>query len=244
MAKVQLGDPLKIRAADWNKMLDVADLARSREIVYTAGSGGFPTQRGVIVPVKNNTGAVVARYHAAAIGAPVVPPGDNEQEFLNRFAFVGEDMSASYFGRFAVFQETTDVNRMGLAMIEGVTVAEITVNNIDHNRVDVDTAGGSKLVSQYYGSGEILYKETGTGTKLAIIRIGSFVAPQLKAVAEEDIAAGGSGDVYIQRNATATELVTAHLNWMAGSTGVSNGDELLIHFFPDENKWGIDGAQC
>lgn len=244
MAKVQPGDPLRIAASDWNTLLGVADAARVNELVFGSGKSTFPLYQGVIVPVKNNTGAVVARYHAAAIGAPVVPPGDNEQEFLNRLAFIGEDMSASYFGRFAVFQETTDVNRMGLAMIEGVTVAEITVNNEDHDRVDVDTAGGSKLVSQYYGAGEILYKESGTGTKLAVIRIGAFVAPQLKAVADEDIAVSGSGDVYIQRNATATELVTAHLNWMAGSTGVTDGDQLLIKFYPDENKWGIDGAEC
>jgi hypothetical protein len=198
----------------------------------------------VIVPVKNSTGSDASRFHAAAISAPLYTHSDNADTFFNQLVLNGIAATSSYFGRWAVFQEATPTNKIGRALIQGLTVAEITVNHADHDRVDVDTAGGSKLVSQFYGAGEILWKESGTGTKWAIVRVGSFVSPKLKATASEYIAAGSSGDVSIQLNGSASETVTAHLNWMHNDVGVDSGCELFIRFFKDENKYVITGAAC
>ncbi|MHB8953572.1 MAG: hypothetical protein ACYC4U_11430 [Pirellulaceae bacterium] len=241
MGKVNSGDPLKIRATEWNLLLDMADPAKPSAV----SPGGLPSlQRGFMAAVKNNTGAAVARYHAVGIGAPLFSPADSAGTFQNQLGFVGEDMAATYLGKFAVMQEQADNGKIGRAMLEGITCAEITVNHADHDRVDVDTAGGSKLVSQFYGAGEILYKESGTGTKWAIIRIGAFVSEKLKAIAAADIAVNSSGNVAIQRAGSASQTVTAYLNWMEGSTGITSGDELFIRFYRDENKYVVEGAEC
>lgn len=244
MSKVNPGDPIRIKADDWNKLLDVAAAARGSELIYSPGKKLSTTPNGFVVPVKNNTGADISRYHAAGVGAPLFSPTDNAQTFLNQLGFAGEDMSTSYFGKFAVFQETVKNGKIGLAMLQGITVAEITVGHADHDRVDVDTSGGSKLVSQFYGAGEILYKQSGTGTKWAVIRIGAFVSEQLKAVANEDIVVNSSGSATIRRNNMDSEVVTAHLNWMCGSTDVADLDQLIIRFYRDENKYVIEGAGC
>ena len=113
-----------------------------------------------------------------------------------------------------------------------------------HDRADVDPSGGSLLVSSYYGAAEILFAESGTGTKWAVLRIGSFVSPVLKATANGAISVGSSGSVTIKRNGVSAQTVTAHLNWMDGSQPVATGNELLIQFFRDENKYVIVGAEC
>lgn len=243
-AKVRPGDPLKIAASDWNTLLGVAESARRGQLPSLQPPGYTTTAAGVIIPVKNSTGSDVSRFHAAAIDAPLYTHSDNADTFFNQLVLNGIAPTSSYFGRWAVFQEATPTSKIGRALIQGLTVAEITVGHADHDRVDIDTAGGAKLVSQFYGAGEILWKESATGTKWAIIRVGAFVSPKLKAVADEYIAAGSSGDVKVQLNGSDSQTVTAYLNWMHNDVGVDSGCELFIRFFKDENKYVITGAAC
>lgn len=172
---VKRGDPLVIKASDWNTLLGVADAARLNQSIQRQPGSLFLGGTGVVVPFKNSTGSTVDRYHAVGIGSPLFTYATNAQTFLNQLGFTGAAMGSSYVGRFAVAQETIAAGKIGMAMISGVTAAQITVNNANDTHVDVDTAGGSKLVSQTYGAGEILYKESGTGTKWSVIRIGSYV---------------------------------------------------------------------
>lgn len=246
MAKVSAGDPLRISAREWNTLVEVGDAWRSGLLTAVGGGPTGAAFNGVIVPVKNDTGSTIDRFHAAAIGDPLFSPTDSSQTFKNQIGggLTGETMSSSYFGKFAVFQETVANGKIGRACIHGLTVAQITVNHADHDRVDVDTAGGSKLVSQFYGAGQILYKESGTGTKWAIIRIGEFVAPMMKAIADGTITAGSSGTADIQFGGSSSESISAYLNWMHNSTDCADEDELLVRFFQDENKWIIIGAEC
>lgn len=238
---VKRGDPLAIKASDWNALLGLAGSEKLRQSVQLQSRSTFSGASGVVVPVKNGTGSTVNRYSAMGIGAPLFEHSDNAQTFLNQLAFNGETASSSYLGKFAVAQETIPNGKIGSCLIDGLTVAEITVGDTTHDRVDVDTAGGSKLVSQYYGAGEILYKEPGTGTKWALIRVGSFVAPQRRAVAAANITAGSSGNVTIQ---PAGQTLTAYLDWMEGSQNVTSGQELLVVFMRNDNKWIIIGAEC
>lgn len=246
MAKVSAGDPLRISAREWNTLVEVGDAWRSGLLSAVDGGTGVSVPTGLVLPMKNSTGSVIDRFHAAAISGVLFSPTANADTFKNQIGggLTAVAMSSSYFGKFCVFQETTANNLIGRAVIHGVTVTQITVNHADHDRVDVDTAGGSKLVSQFYGAGQILYKESGTGTKWAVIRIGEFVAPMMKAVADGSITAGSSGTAVVQINGSGSESITVYLNWMEQSQDVSDEDELLVRFFKDENKWVIIGAEC
>jgi len=177
---VKKGDPLLIRADDWNVLLRVADDARRGALSAVAAEQRQSWPSGVIVPVKNATGSTVSRFHAMGIGDPLFTYADNAQTFKNQLGFEGKAMSSSYLGKFCVAQETIANGKIGLCMVQGVTPAEITVGDADDTHVDVDTAGGSKLVSDAGGGGLILHKPTGTGTKWAVIAIGGSHTGQLK----------------------------------------------------------------
>jgi hypothetical protein len=147
-------------------------------------------------------------------------------------------------GRFAVLQEPIAAWSYGDAVVWGITVGQVVVNHISHDRADVDPSGGSQLVTAFYGSAEILYLDPGVGTRWAVLRIGPFVAPPLKAYTNAQIPVGGSGTVSLYRNGSAVTTATAHLNWLTGNQPVPANTELLVQFFRDENKWVIVGAGC
>lgn len=244
LKKVLPGQELSIPADAYNAFIDAAMAHRGVKSVNALSSAN-PNARSGLVKVKNFTANPLGRFAAVGIDSFAITPGGSLQDFQNTPVLnVRAPGSIQYLGKFAVLQEPLFPTFIGDAVVSGVTVAPIAVNNAAHDRVDVDLAGGSLLVTAFYGSGEILYVDPGSGTRWAVIRIGTFVAPILKAKNSGQIAVGGSGTVAIYRNGSATENVTAHLNWMDGNQAVAANTELLVRFFRDENKWVIVGAEC
>ena len=194
MAKVTPGSPLNISARDWNALLDVAELHRRGELATLSG-GLIETQPGRPINIRNNTGDTLPRYSSVGIGAPFFTPTENLQTFLNQLGFVGEQLSADYSGLFAVVQETLPAGKIGRAVFAGITVAKIDVVDEGHDYADADSSA-TMLTSGGSGGARILYKESGTGTKWAIIRIPADSSPwHIGVVITSAIAATASGTV-------------------------------------------------
>ena len=63
--------------------------------------------------------------------------------------------------------------------------------------------------------------------------------------ADADISVGFTGTISIWRDGADTnENEEAKLDWMAGTTQVSLGKEVMITWFADEGIWRITGAEC
>ena len=63
--------------------------------------------------------------------------------------------------------------------------------------------------------------------------------------ADADIAVDATGTISIWRDGSdTTEDEDAKLDWMAGTTQVSSGKEVMITWFADEGIWRITGAEC
>ena len=63
--------------------------------------------------------------------------------------------------------------------------------------------------------------------------------------ADADISVGSTGTISIWRDGSdTTENEDAKLDWMAGTTQVSSGKEVMITWFADEGIWRITGAEC
>jgi hypothetical protein len=63
--------------------------------------------------------------------------------------------------------------------------------------------------------------------------------------ADANIAVDATGTISIWRDgADTTENEDAKLDWMAGTTQVSSGKEVMITWFADEGIWRITGAEC
>lgn len=245
MAKVYPGQGLAIPANDWNNMRDAAAQAIERQLTQAAPRSQFRLPDNCVV-TRLNRGVGLERFYAVEL-EPRIDESENADAYRSRQnIFNGNQIDQGSYGKFGVLQETIPATGFGVSQVSGATLAYVNITNQYHDHADAFVPSWN-LNSSFFGCAEILYKPTGaTGLTLCWIRIGAFVAPPLKAVAEEAIVVGGFGDVGIKRGgaATSVETVSAYLNWMAGTTNVSSGDELLIRFFPDEWKWVIIGAEC
>jgi len=245
LKKVLPGQELSIPAQAYNAFVDAALAHRGVNSHGVAIPERSYSRHPGLIRVRNTTASVLARFAPVGLSGVAIDPTASLANFQNTPVFNAvAPGSSTYLGKFAVLQKPLASGAVGDAVLSGVTVAQISVQHATHDRADVDASGGGALVTSYYGAAEILFAESGTGTKWAVLRIGSFVAPVLKATADGAISVGGSGSVTIKRNGVSAQTVTAHLNWMDGNQPVAAGNELLIQFVRDEGKYIIVGAEC
>jgi hypothetical protein len=103
----------------------------------------------------------------------LISPTDNEPEFLSRVALeVTLPSWPDDAGRFVILAEPLAAGEIGRAWASGVCQAWIDVTDEGHRFADIDD-GSSVLVSRGTGAASILWKESGTGTKWAIVRLGT-----------------------------------------------------------------------
>jgi len=172
LKKVRAGDSLKIPAATFNTFIDAARDFQSR--TRGLGQKGTPAcRRPGIVPVKNNTGSDCDRFAVLGVDAPIFTPSDSEASFKNQTAFKGVIPSAVHAGRFVVLLEPLAAGAIGQACASGVCPVKIDVADADHQFADVRNGCATALASTQAGVASILWKESGTGEKWAIVRIGS-----------------------------------------------------------------------
>ena len=174
LRKVRTGDPLRIPAAAYNAFVDAAHLAR--RIDADAGAGPvIPGAQEHLVLVRNDSGDDLPRFGIVGIAGPIIEPGaeGNTDEFKRRAALIGAAISTGdeYIGRFVVAREPIPSGRIGWAVIRGVTPATVNVVSGEHTHADTYPEE-QHLRSGFTGAARILWKEDGTGLKLAVIEIG------------------------------------------------------------------------
>ncbi|MCC5829380.1 MAG: hypothetical protein JJU36_08030 [Phycisphaeraceae bacterium] len=203
LKKVQTGQKLRIPAAAYNAFVDVvADLKQRQRSIHQDPSA--TVRHSGIVLVSNASGAARERFDALAVTGPVFTPTDNLDSFRNRVALRGGlAQSADDAGRFVILLEPLAPGAIGMAMAVGICPARVQVSDAEHRYADVDDSGDGLLHSAELGAAHILWKEAGTGTRWAIVRIGSpppMVLDDLLDVETPDVAAGdllvreGSGE--------------------------------------------------
>jgi len=176
LRKVRTGDPLRIPARAYNAFVDAAHVAQ-RINADVDNDPAFPGA-GVherLVLVRNESGQDLPRFGILGIDRPIIEPGaeGNDDEFKRRAALIGAAISTSdeYIGRFVVAREPIAAGRIGWAVIRGVTPAMINIVSDEHTHADT-FPDEQHLRSGFTGAARILWKEDGTGLKLAVIEIG------------------------------------------------------------------------
>ena len=194
---VNPGDPLNIPASTFNAMLDAARAHAEQ------GNGAIGQGAGRLLPagqvwVKNTTGADVDRFHVMGIGDPIFTPDDSADEFKRQVAIEGVAVTDEHVERFVIAVEPISDGAVGRGLITGVTVALVDKSS------DGDTHAGAadsqtKLAGGYEGSAVILWSESGTGEKLALVSFGQGlgrITAKITAVADDYVTAqrvDGSG---------------------------------------------------
>ena len=78
----------------------------------------------------------------------------------------------THLGRFAILTGPIPNGKIGQAAVAGVCVAKVDVQAEDDGFADIADGSTASLTSGPSGAATILWKETGTGEKWAIVRFG------------------------------------------------------------------------
>lgn len=176
LRKVLRGEPRVHSAALHNQVVDAVRSSQSRARVNQITPGSVAPMPG-LVRVRNASGSAAQRFQTLTLSEPVFGP-DVPDEFENRVCFdiVNAPSQASTppgYVAVTLVQPLAD-SAIGFAVIQGVTVAILTVVSAAHRFADVGLTGGfvDSFTSHTSGQAEILWKEAGTGVKWAVLRIG------------------------------------------------------------------------
>jgi hypothetical protein len=217
--KVRDGEKLRIPARTYNAMIDAAADYANRKNNLDAESKGLSDN---IVYVKNNTGAAVDRLNILGINNIIIPPTDNN--FKNTTVFEGVvPLTANHSnGRFIITAEPIANNSIGKAYATGCVPVQVYIYDQTHNFADILNNDKTKLKSTPSGQATILWKESGTGTKWAVIRFGA--APPSIVRRAKLTAPAGDGNT-----------ITANL-YDADGIEQTSGDEAGVTVYCNINK--------
>lgn len=167
--KVQPGEPLEIPAQAWNR---VADAVLAHEAGNPSGSGyAWPES----VLVRNDSGTDVDRFGVLEVSEPLILPADNLPEFQRQTALSGVTPSGTDNAVLAILLEPAADGEIARAVLDGLVVVQVDVSDAGHGFADASTGDTAKLTSQSAASPQqILWKESGTGTKWALLRMSSI----------------------------------------------------------------------
>ena len=141
------------------------------------GGGAGSAPRGTVY-VQNNSGTLVERFGVLGVDGVVVDHATNDAEFLNRVMLDGNEPAIeTHRGNFVVCLEPIDDGKVGRCAVVGLVQVQVDVVNELDEYADIKDADLAKLQSSAAGSARIIWKETGTGTKWALVAMGEPGGP-------------------------------------------------------------------
>lgn len=179
---VSPGDPLSIRAATWNNLLEQAGLVEGSRAIQSAGTPSAWGHPCSVVVIKNTTvsdltaGSIVTPGTAASIGT--FP--DNPHETRRR-PYLSCGAPTLPIQPVCVLIDPVGAGKYGRACVMGVTVCTVNVTSSYH-KFAAAYAGTDKLLSASIGPARILHKVSSTGEQLCVVLLTNVVEGLVKDV--------------------------------------------------------------
>jgi len=176
------GDPLNIRAATWNTLLESAGLVEGTRAIQSAGTPSAWGHPCSVVVIKNTTvndltaGSIVTPGTASSIGT--FP--DNPHETRRR-PYVSCGAPTLPIQPVCVLIDPVGAGKYGRACVLGVTVCTVNVTSAYH-KFAAAYAGTDKLLSASIGPARVLHKESSTGEQKCIVLLTNVVEGLTKIV--------------------------------------------------------------
>jgi hypothetical protein len=172
MRKVSSGEKFKVKANTWNSFIDAANYHKNHQLQLGSEALRGNAKTGIIL-VSNDSGGLLEQFSPVVLDDLIIQPDDDEkeQEFKSRVpVFSGKKVSADNKDKpFAILQVPLESEKLGKALLQGITPAKINIGNESHKYAKLSASG---LVSTSIGIGRILWKESGTGEKWALLQLG------------------------------------------------------------------------
>ena len=167
-------DKLRIPAQAYNLFVDAALDFRSRQHdVETPPTGG--RRASDTIKIKNNSGIDVGRFQVLGIDGVVFSPQEALQAFQHEIVLSGSvPVTASHAGgRMVICASPIPNGTIGTGWGSGICPVQVSVTEESHHYAEIADSQTAYLASAESGPCLILWKETGTGLKWALIRFGS-----------------------------------------------------------------------
>jgi hypothetical protein len=171
-----------------------------------------------MIKIRNLTGLECPRYSVLSVGTPIISPSGNLQQFKNQLAFNGvEPFNPISDARYAILAEPLADQAIGRATLAGPSVVRIEVTSSPHRYANPIDGQSGYLRSDATGLFRILWKESGTGIKWAVVNAEPRYPDELgtPAVVFQLTTALAAG---VNQSATATVTTTSDLaNYPVGT---------------------------
>ena len=172
LKKVQAGQPLSIPARAYNAFVDAAQDYLDRREDQGTGSGRDVRHSGIVL-VKNSSGAARERFDVLGVSGILYSPSENLLGFKNQPVLTGVVPTvADHAARFVISLVPLAEGAVGPALASGVAPVRVDVADEGHRYADVNDGAAGSLKSGARGAALILWKESGTGEKWAVVRLG------------------------------------------------------------------------
>ena len=141
------------------------------------------------------------------------------QSSRSRPCITGVTPAAGHAGKFVVLLEPLKANAIGSGLAAGVCPVQVNVTDAGHTFADIASGQCGYLASGATGTATILWKESGTGTKWALVRVAnaSGGGSAGASVFPAKVVAAVSGAAYTVREQSCTGAGT-----FADKSGTSN----------------------
>ena len=158
------------------------------------------------VHIKNTTASVVVRGGVLGIDGPLIDPTTNASGFFASPRLKGVAPTADHAASLAILQRPLAAGAIGPAVVSGVVPCVVDITNAGHRFAGVKAGDTSELASGVVGPARILWAESGTGAKKAVVSIGPWSLPlptHIRAIVDEASGVGeGDGSIPIGESAT------------------------------------------
>ncbi|MFO0806683.1 MAG: hypothetical protein U0791_26555 [Gemmataceae bacterium] len=172
---VQPGAPFEPSAATWNEFIDAARAVKDHRSQRgeNALNALIQPHNTCLVKYDASTGSTLAAFSTLSYGTPLIDPSAAASDRLlasKRPAIAGVTPSAATANRpFLITMEPIQGGSLGRAVASGLAVVQVSVSSASHWRAKPSAGVTANLVSTTSGGVPILWKESGTGTKWAMV---------------------------------------------------------------------------
>lgn len=230
-----------LSAACWNRVVSAVASLESMRRSGGRSAAGVQFADPCIVRVKNSSGADRGRFEVLGVDGVVFTPTDNLAQFQNAIYLDGKKPTASHLGKFVLLCQPLPSGAIGWAWVAGACVVKVDFGYDGQPYADVKDGDTGLLLGGEGGAAQVLWKEEGTGTKWAVVRLGVPTYPKLFGKLDGDLAAGSSATMSIWEGSTLADSgrnITVHDWFLPSGKKLKSGAKVAAVW--NSGKWYVD----
>lgn len=186
-----------------------------------------------LIPIRNTTGADVARFDILGIDAPVISAADNAEAYITIAGFDGiTPILFDHALKFVIVPAPIPTGGFGYGVATGLVAAKVDIRSAEHTHAGIRSSGGPPtLWSDFGGPGRIISQESGTGEKYCLLDLQPSAGPW---IVEGFLAASMlPGTVNGSLIEPSTTLVRVWKRDSAGDLSNETGEDITIENVDD-----------